>query len=217
MFQFRRNVFAALAVLLVGGSTAQASFMIDFNVPTSGAAGSFSYAGGAGALSGSNITIATISAPGSGVANLTVTGGNLSFTTGAATGTSGPDTFFSTAGSSILITGSTSVASGTLLSGALTGTAELINAGGGVIEIVETAVFTPTSPAVAAYFGDPTGVAYVGTLDITFRSGSPTGGGVNVAPMPAPNGLVLGGCGAFCLLGYALLRRRRLILGGTIA
>jgi hypothetical protein len=166
---------------------------------------------------------------------LTVTGGQLNFSTGPEVSSGGGTTYFSTAGSSISITAtSTSPAnfSGTLLTGTLTGTAELISAGGGVFEITETAVFTPTSPAVAAYFGDPTGLPYYGTLVITFQPGvTNVGGGIfegggnggfissgniGVTPTPVPSGIVLVSCGALCLLGCVWVRRKP-ISGGAIA
>jgi hypothetical protein len=237
-----RNFLPFLALLagvaILGAPTqARANFTIDFDVPSS-AGGSISYPGGTGsgtALTGTNITVDSISAPGSGVTPLTVTGGLLNFATGNAISQSGGTTVFDTTGSSIKITAtSTSPTnfSGTLLNGVLTGQAQLISVGGGVFEITETAVFTPTSPTVAAYFGDPTGVPYVGSLVITFQPGSTAGGGafeggsnggfissgnLGVVPAPAPNSFVLLACGAFCLLGFAGWRRHRLIRSGSIA
>jgi hypothetical protein len=229
MFRTRNTIIAALAglaSLLLGASTAQASYTIDFDVPA-GASGSIGYAGNGGTLSGTNLTVNQITSSNPNVSALTVTGGLLNFATSNYIGTdANGDLFFATIPtSSITITGTTTATGGTTtqLTGTLTGTAEVINLGGGVLELVETAVFSPTSPAVAAYFGDSTTVPYVGTLGILFSEGATglgsggngfssgliSSGNVAVVPTPAPSGVVLAGFGAcFCLLGYAVRRRQ---------
>lgn len=234
MFRFRKMLHAAaLAFLLIGGSTAQASFTIDYNLSGTG---TVSYNGSGGQLVGTNLGIGTITSTNPGPATLTVTSGLLNFNTANYLSMDGSgDLFFATTpGSSITITGTTTATGATTaqLTGVLTGTAEVLNFGG-VFEIVETAVFSPTSPAVAAYFGDPSGAPYVGNMVITFQPGSQgfgslgngfttsggiiSSGNVGVVPTPAPGGLVLAGFGGLvCLLGYAV-RRRQLSVASAVA
>jgi hypothetical protein len=233
MFGIRKMFFAALAVL-VAGSGAHAGFTIDYNLSGTG---TVSYNGSGGQLVGSNLGISNITSTNPGVPGpLTLTGGLLNFNTANYLSMDGSgDLFFATTpGSTITITGTTTATGATTaqLTGVLTGTAEVLNFGG-VFEIVETALFSPTTPAVAAYFGDPTGVPYVGNMVITFQPGSQgfgslgngfttsggiiSSGNVGVVPTPAPSGLLLAGCGgAFCLLGYAV-RRRQMTLASAMA
>jgi hypothetical protein len=231
MFQFRRTGLAALAglaILLIGGSAAQASFEIDFNIP-SNAGGTIGYDGSfGGILKGTNITVDSVSAKGgNGQPTLAVASGLLNFSTGAYLGTdiSGNFRFFTTAGSSLTITGTTSATGGTQdqLTAVLTGTATVQELAGGALLLTDSAFFSSSIPAVASYFGGPTDVpGYYGTLAVLFTPGTSgfgatgngftdgfiSSGNVGVLPTPVPSSVVLLGSGAFCLLGgYAWPRR----------
>jgi len=215
--------------LLVGSARAGAQPQLDFNT-VGGSAGTVSYAGGTNALIGS-VAIASVQGEfGTPLNNnglLPITGGNLSFNTGAASGTAGEWSWTGTAGNSITITGgvagTTPVLAGgsTLLSGTIS-TASLVFAHGSIYADL-TAFVDTVNATLASYYGLTGGPGnnWIGsvTLDIQL-SGNPSvgsafsttsigSGDTYTNPVvPEPSSLVIAGIGALGLIGYGLRRRK---------
>jgi hypothetical protein len=248
MFRIFSTVFAALAILLVGGSSAQAGFSIDFNVANSAQynGSQVYYNGGSSDLVGnlaSNMAFNQVFQS----VNLTGTAGGfaaLTFNTGAFLNTNGGVWNFASAGSSITIVGNAPGDSGnvTLLTGSFTSVTTVTNQSGGAQQVVGTAVLSIIDPILAADLGLPVGALWGGSLSIVLNSGGnpapgsafddgasggnatqtpqsgsgSSGGNVTMSPVPEPCSIVLAGCGAFCLLGSAL-RRRKQVSGSAAA
>ena len=91
---------------------------------------------------------------------------------------------------------------------------------GGTFKVTIAAFLNAQNPVVAAYFGLPTNVPYLGNINLSFSaSGSPpnkftsstvlSGDLVN-SPTPEPSSLILLSVGAVGLVGYSWRRRQRL-------
>jgi hypothetical protein len=187
MFRFRSPIcagLASLAILLMAGSTARASFSIDFNVASSAVApvgypgSQVYYNGGSTDLVGnlaSNFVFSSTNA-----VNLTGTAGGfaaLTFNTGTYLNANGGVWNFGSAGSSISIVGNAPGDSGnvTLMTGSFTSLTTVQNQAGGTQQVVGTAVLSIIDPILAADLGLPVGVTWSGSLTITLNSGTQAG------------------------------------------
>jgi hypothetical protein len=223
------TVLAGLAILLVAGASARADPALDFNIPSDGA-GSVHYNGGSNQLVGTGIAVDKVfgfGTPLNAGNPLAISNGALAFNTGAFTSFKNGTYSFDATGSSIAITGKTSATGSgvaTLMNGKLTGTATVVSGNffGHMFAVVFTAVFTAINDQVAAYFGIAPGLAWEGEFGLIFDAASDpnnpdsnnfqstglSGGNVLVTPVSAPSSLVLAGCGALGMLGYAWRRRK---------
>jgi len=227
----KKMIFALAAGLaLIGGTAAQAQPQLDFST-NGGEPGTVSYAGGTNALIGS-VTVNSVKGefgtPLNNNVSLGITSGNLSFSTGPASGTAGAWSWTGTAGNYITITGGVAGttpplgAGSTLLSGTISH-ASVQNVSGTIY--ADLTAFVDTVNATLASFygltGGP-GVGWIGsvTLDIEL-SGNPAAGSTfsttNIGsgdtftnPVPEPSSLAIAGLGALGMIGFGLRRRKAL-------
>jgi len=215
----------ALGLALLGASQAQAQPVIDFGLNSPGT-GTISYTTAGGPLVGTLIPVNQIngvSTPlnaGSGVPpGLSVTGGDLEFTTGNYTGGGTTSWNFGAGGAnSITIKGAADgLPAGTTLLSGMIESATMTSTG------VTIAVFINTVNAtIASYFGLSGGPSnlYTGTLNLSVTTTLPTpgqsstftatsgSGDVRTTPVPEPSTMAFVGLGALGMIGYGLRRRK---------
>jgi len=227
----KKIIFALAAGLaFLGGTAARAQPQLDFGT-TGGETGSVSYAGGTAALIGS-VNISTVQGefgtPLNNNVSLAITGGNMSFNTGAGSGTAGAWSWTGTAGNSISITGGVAGttpplgAGSTLLSGTIVA-ASVVEVNGAIHADLSAFVDT-VNPTLASYYG-LTGGPTVGwsgsvTLDLQLSGSPATGsafsttsigsGDTYTSPVPEPSSMAIAGLGALGMIGYGLRRRKAL-------
>lgn len=203
---FAFAVFAAAPAHAVPAN----STYLNFNLNPVGTDGAVNYAGGSAPLVGSNIDVLGVKGlgtPSNVNSQLTITGGKLNFSTGNLSGVNpAKGEWDFGAGGRIDITGgiaSLGIGPGsTLMQGSFSdqttvrslGATDLKTQGGAILNIV--------NPALAAYFGLPTGgTAYLGGLTTQFAApgASPgqfqstvfSGGAVATQPVPEPTTLAI--------------------------
>jgi len=221
-------IFAlAVGFALVQAPQLRAQPSLDFNI-ASGGTGSVSYAGGTGALIGSD-TVGTVEGvfgtPSNNNTTLNITGGSLSFNTGAASGNNpGAWQWVGTSGNFITITGivaSQGTFVGPTSSALLTGTIETasVQVNGGTNKVVLSVFVDTVDATLASYFGLPGGSApWQGSLNLSFQVAATLGSAFSTTnvgsgdaitnPVPEPSTMAIAGLGALGLIGYGLRRRK---------
>jgi len=203
---------AALPVFVIGSAPAAHAVptSLDFNISGIGSGGMICWDGPGTALSGSSIQVSQITANNG--QSLGITGGVLTFTSGANTGYSSSDWTFGPGGT-ISIQGNIGSGAETLLSGTFT-SAEVILVSGTTYQITIGGITNTNSTDLTTYFGMPSG-QYVGAITATTLNGSVSGswftcdtalsGDVTDDPVPLPAAGLLFAPG---LAGLIAMRKR---------
>ena len=205
---------AALPVFVVGLAPAAhaVATSLDFNISGIGSEGMICWDGPGTALTGTSIQVSQITANNG--QSLGITGGVLTFTSGANIGWSNGDWTFGPGGT-ISITGNIGLGSGTetLLSGTFT-SAEVILVSGTQYQITIGGITNTNATDLTTDFGMPSG-QYVGAITATTLEGSVSGswftcdtalsGDVTDDPVPLPAAGLLFAPG---LAGLIAMRKR---------
>jgi hypothetical protein len=227
------GVAMALGLALLGAPQVQAQPSLDFNT-ASPASGTIAYATAGGDLTGTNITVGTVSGingtPANNGVSLPISGGLLNFTTGAYTGGGSSEWDFGAGTASppsITIAGGVAGTSPPLGSGTILLTGQVLGArvvpiSGG--EQVNLMTFNDTVNAtLASFYGLPGGPSspWTGAMNLsffipsgvtpgqanTFTSTGIGSGDTTTHPIPEPSTLAIAGLGALGFIGYGLRRR----------
>jgi hypothetical protein len=225
----KKMIFAlALGLALFEAPQVQAQPALDFGM-TAPVSGTIAYAGGAAALTGTNISVAQVTGINGTVNNgvvLPINTGLLTFSSGVNNGT-----WTWGAGGTFGITGSIASTPGPTppafpgTAGPLVFSGSIVSASiltiSGVTKVVLAAVLNHVDPTVATYFGlgpGGAGVQWDGALNLSFTTTAATGasfstttlgsGDFQTSPTPEPSTMALAGLGALGLIGYGLRRRK---------
>ncbi len=218
----KRSWLIAVLLLSLLPAAALGDPVLDFNIVPSASA-VIQYSGGAtDPLTGEDLTVGTITGmltPLHNYVAMSCIGCEVNFTTGGFTGMNGSDYTFA-GGGSITVTGSVpdlNLGAGTvLLSGSFTG-AKVTQWAGSTFNVIVSGFVDTKDPDLVAYYGLPTGIPYIGNMNLSFTMQGLEGGGfvsdpsgsgdIFNTPTPEPTTALLMGLG---LLGiHRVIRRKR--------